>query len=371
VGEAFDLELVAVSKHYGAFAAVREVSLGVRRGEFLALLGPSGCGKTTTIRMIAGLLQPDGGHILIRSQDVVDVPTHRRNLGMFFQNYALFPHRTVRDNIAFGLVMRKRPHDEIASRVTRMLGLVQLEGLGDRYPRQLSGGQQQRVALARALAIEPDLLLLDEPLSNLDPKLRQHMRLELKDLQRQLGITTILVTHDQEEALIMSDRIGVMYGGRIEQVGTPHEVYHDPVNRFVAGFLGESNFFAARVEGMRGDGRAAVTLASGETIEARVRGPLRPGQHVTLAVRPERVQMITGERPPGSSLRGTLHEQVFGGSLTRYHVRLSGDALCVVEQHARAAVSLTPGAVVTIAWAPEDGLILSDEQQSGPDGGPR
>ena len=246
-----DLSLNGLSKHYGDFYAVREVSLTIADGEFLVLLGPSGCGKTTTLRMVAGFIEPSAGHVRLAGQDVTLLPPWKRNAGMVFQSYALFPHMTVAQNVAFGLEMRKLPRADIERRVEEALALVRLGGYGGRLPRQLSGGQQQRVALARALAIRPDVLLLDEPLCNLDAKLRQEVRVEIRELQRQLGLTTVMVTHDQEEALTMADRLVVMNEGSVRQVGSQRDLYERPADRFVAGFVGRSTFLAGTHRGAR------------------------------------------------------------------------------------------------------------------------
>src|SRR5436853_4503820 len=240
------LQLTNLSKHYGDQVAVAGATLDVADGEFLVLLGPSGCGKTTTLRMIAGLVEPSGGHARIRGADITYLPPWRRNTGMVFQSYALFPHMTVADNVAFGLEMRKLAKAEIEARTREALRLVRLESYADRLPRQLSGGQQQRVALARALAIRPDVLLLDEPLSNLDAKLREEVRVEIRELQRQLNLTTVMVTHDQEEALTVADRLVVMADGEIRQIGTQRDLYERPADRFVAGFVGRSTFLHGR-----------------------------------------------------------------------------------------------------------------------------
>ena len=236
----------ALSKRFGDFAAVDDVTLRIAPGEFFTLLGSSGCGKTTLLRIIAGFLRQSAGRILFDDRPIDDVPAHRRNTGMVFQNYAIFPHLSVAQNIAYGLKARGMARDEIDRRVARMLAMTRLDALAARKPRALSGGQQQRVVLARAVVIEPELLLMDEPLSNLDAEMRVHLRQEIRALQRQIGVTTIYVTHDQEEALTLSDRIAVMRAGRIEQLGSPHEVFNEPATRFVAGFIGESNFLAAR-----------------------------------------------------------------------------------------------------------------------------
>src|SRR6478752_1408554 len=276
------LELDNLSKRYGDHAAVAGVTLDVADGEFVVLLGPSGCGKTTTLRMIAGFVEPSGGAARIGGVDVTYLPPWRRNTGMVFQSYALFPHMTVAQNVAFGLEMRKLPRADIGRRVEEALALVRLAGFGARLPRQLSGGQQQRVALARALAIRPDVLLLDEPLSNLDAKLRQEVRVEIRELQRQLGLTTVMVTHDQEEALTMADRLVVMNEGSVCQVGSQRDLYERPATRFVAGFVGRSTFLAGTVEApgrFRTDGGLALACTGGA-----------PGRAV-LSLRPERVEI--------------------------------------------------------------------------------
>ena len=235
------LELIGLEKHYGGAAAVAGIDLTVNEGEFVTLLGPSGCGKTTTLALVAGFLPPTAGEILLKGKSVADLPAFRRDIGVVFQDYALFPHMTAAENVAFGLKMRRVPSSETAKRVNEALDLMQLAGLGERRPLQMSGGQRQRVALARALVINPTVLLLDEPLSNLDLKLREEMRVEIVAIQRRLGITTVFVTHDQGEALVMSDRIAVMNAGRIEQIGDPAEIYERPATRFVAEFIGRTN----------------------------------------------------------------------------------------------------------------------------------
>ena len=280
------LELQTLSKRYGDFHAVREVSLDIADGEFLVLLGPSGCGKTTTLRMIAGFVTPSGGSIRIGGNDITALPPWKRNTGLVFQSYALFPHLTVAQNVAFGLEMRKAARDDIAARVTEALRLVRLGHLAERLPRQLSGGQQQRVALARALAIRPDVLLLDEPLSNLDAKLREEVRVEIRELQRQLGLTTVMVTHDQEEALTVADRLVVMSEGEVRQIGTQRDLYERPADRFVAGFVGRSTFIEGDVDGqgvfatsgglrLRCDAGAVRGPAAGASARPCAPGPVR------------------------------------------------------------------------------------------------
>ncbi len=310
------------SRHYGSgeqlVRALDAVSLTVNRGEFFTLLGPSGCGKTTLLRLIAGFETPTSGEILIGGRDVTGEPPYLRPVNTVFQNYALFPHLTVAQNIAFGLEMQGRPRSESGDAVARMLKLVKLEGMADRKPAMLSGGQQQRVALARALAPAPEVLLLDEPLSALDLKLRKEMQLELKRLQHETGITFVFVTHDQEEALTMSDRIGVMSAGALLQIGDPREIYNRPVNRFVADFIGETNFLPAQVR----DG--ALLLRSGETVTSSEARDLADGTAVTLAVRPEQVRI-----EPDGPVAATIDQTVYFGTDTHCHTRL-GDGTAVV-----------------------------------------
>src|SRR3954463_1367652 len=286
------LELIDLSKRYGDQIAVAEVTLDVADGEFLVLLGPSGCGKTTTLRMIAGLIEPSGGAARIGGTDVTYLPPWRRNTGMVFQSYALFPHMTVADNVAFGLEMRKIGKSEIEARTREALRLVRLEGYEARLPRQLSGGQQQRVALARARAIRPDVLLLDEPLSNLDAKLREEVRIEIRELQRQLGLTAIMVTHDQEEALTVADRLVVMADGEIRQIGSQRDLYERPADRFVAGFVGRSTFLPGRVTAT-----GTFETTGGIAIACRA----APGTGAaTLALRPEAIRL---DPPPDAANR--------------------------------------------------------------------
>src|ERR1700742_3443214 len=277
------LEIQNLVKRYGDFHAVRDVSLSVADGEFLVLLGPSGCGKTTTLRMVAGFIEPTAGQVKLGGNDVTLLPPWKRNTGMVFQSYALFPHLTVAQNVAFGLEMRKLPKADIDRRVEEALALVRLSGFGGRLPRQLSGGQQQRVALARALAIRPDVLLLDEPLSNLDAKLRQEVRVEIRELQRQLGLTTVMVTHDQEEALIVADRLVVMNEGSVRQIGSQRDLYERPADRFVAGLVGRSTFLDGRVIAP-----GQFETAGGLSLQCRHSDTIGPA---ALALRPERLSL--------------------------------------------------------------------------------
>ncbi|HXF81498.1 MAG TPA: ABC transporter ATP-binding protein [bacterium] len=312
-----DVRLVNVSKRFGALAAVEAVTLHVPEASFTTLLGPSGCGKTTTLRIVAGFYAPDEGDVLIGGRRVNDLPPHRRQTAMVFQEYALFPHMTVFENVAYGLRMRRVPPAEIRRRVLAALELVGLRGVEDTFPARLSGGQQQRVALARALVVEPEVLLLDEPLSNLDAKLRVRVRAEIRALQRQLGKTTIYVTHDQEEALAISDRIAVMDRGRIQQIGTPLEIYHRPANRFVADFVGLANF-------LDGEVAAPGQVRAGDLTLAVPDGP-PPGRRVTVVLRPEAIRLhVQPPRDGENVLRGVVAQASFLGTLARYWVTAAG-----------------------------------------------
>src|SRR5919108_1492434 len=316
------ISLERVSKRFGPVLAVEETTLDIRDGEFFSLLGPSGCGKTTTLRMIAGFEVPDEGRILLRGADVTTVPPNRRNVNTVFQHYALFPHMSVADNVAFGLELKKIPRGDRRDRVAQMLKVVQLEGMEKRKPSQLSGGQQQRVALARALVNRPAALLLDEPLGALDVKLRKQMQLELKRIQAELGTAFFYVTHDQDEALSMSDRIAVMNGGSIEQLGTPREIYERPQTSFVADFVGVLNAMEIRVDEVRDDA-AVMRVDDGQWIELRVPGGPFAGQRLMAAVRPERIDIARlGPRTDGAGSRidGRVALIVYLGTITQFHV---------------------------------------------------
>jgi spermidine/putrescine transport system ATP-binding protein len=366
LGDTADVVLRNVSKVFdNAVVAVDNVSLAVEPGEFFSLLGPSGCGKTTTLRMIAGFEMPTSGEIYIEGRLMGETPPFRRNVNTVFQNYALFPHMTVADNVAFGLRMKRVPREETARRVREALQLVRLAGFEDRYPRQLSGGQQQRVALARALVNRPRVLLLDEPLGALDLKLRKEMQLELKHLQMSVGITFIYVTHDQEEALTMSDRIAVMNAGRVLQIGTPLEIYERPSNRFVADFIGESNFLDGRVSALEGE-RATVVVDERLTVPARAPDGLVVGERVTVAIRPEKVQLCPpGVEGSGGQIRGRVEELVYIGTDTYYLVRVTDRVTVRVRvqnsqnrlDHVGAVVS--EGAEVVLSWSPEAAMALT------------
>ncbi len=341
------LELSDVSKRYGEHAVVKGVSLDVPDGEFLVLLGPSGCGKTTTLRMIAGFVAPSGGAIRIGGADVTERPPWRRNTGMVFQSYALFPHMTVAENVGFGLQMRKLPKAEITERAQEALRLVQLDRLAARYPRQLSGGQQQRVALARALAIRPDVLLLDEPLSNLDAKLREEVRVEIRELQRKLGLTTVMVTHDQEEALTMADRLVVMADGEIRQIGSQRDLYERPADRFVAGFVGRSTFLEGRL------GPDGFETAGGLRL-ACSKGAPGPG---ALVLRPERITI--GATALDNCLPGTVEFVSYLGDVLQLHVRLSPADRVIVQLPNRGEAPAV-GDKVQVGWPKEAGLVFAD-----------
>jgi spermidine/putrescine ABC transporter ATP-binding subunit len=339
-------------KRYGALAALDEVTLAVPEGEFFGLLGPSGSGKTTLLRAIAGFVVPDSGEIRIDGQRIEGVPVHKRGIGMVFQNYALFPHLSVFDNVAFGLSVRGVPAGEIRSRVAEALRLVRLSGLEERRPRQLSGGQQQRVALARALVTRPKVLLLDEPLGALDKRLRQEMQVELKLIQRTVGITTIFVTHDQEEALTLSDRIAILSEGRLVQVGPPAEVYERPATRFAAEFLGEANLFAGRAEA------GALRTPSGLAIFSAL--PLAAGEAL-IAVRPEKIQLAdpAARAPDGvNRLEGRILRSIYSGSSIAYRIEVPGQEMTVFEQN-RAARAREEGAAVALTWAPEHSIPVA------------
>ncbi|MDR3192087.1 MAG: ABC transporter ATP-binding protein [Treponema sp.] len=311
------LDIRNLTKRYGGLAAVEALDLSVAHGEMVALLGESGCGKTTTLRMVAGFVRPDQGRVLIDGREMNDVPAYRRNVGVFFQNYALFPHLSVFDNVAFGLKLKRLPRPEIRRRTLDMLDLVRLPGLEKRFPREISGGQQQRVALARALVTGPSVLLLDEPLSNLDAKLRMEMQVELRRIQRELGITAIIVTHDQEEAVSLADRVAVMRRGRILQTGVPREVFNRPADPFVADFMGFSNFIPGVAEGREG-GFALIRCGSVLLWVPEASFPYAPGTALTLAIRPDHIALA--EPGTAGSHRGRISALTYRGNTTRLEV---------------------------------------------------
>ncbi len=358
-----DVELRGLTKHYEDSVAVDEIDAIINAGEFFSLLGPSGCGKTTTLRMIAGFVRPTAGEILLDGVDVAQVPPHRRNVHTVFQNYALFPHMDVFDNVAFGLRRRRLPKDQVRQRVGQALELVELGDFSRRRPHQLSGGQQQRVALARALVLRPAVLLLDEPLGALDAKIRKQLRLELKALQEEVGITFVFVTHDQEEALSMSDRIAVMHAGRIEQVGTPDAVYENPATLFVADFLGVSNL----MDGFAGGGGAAGGSCDVRVADFTLRagcGELTATGPVKLVVRPERVQLLEFDSEQGNILPGMVERTVYVGAIRQVMVRLvTGAQIQVSVTNSGQELSFDRGDPVKVYLPVEDLRVLADSSQ--------
>jgi putative spermidine/putrescine transport system ATP-binding protein len=350
------LEVVGVAKAFGSVRAVDGVSLEVANGEFFTLLGPSGCGKTTLLRLIAGIHPVSAGRVLLNGRDITRAPMHTRNLAMVFQNYALFPHLSVFDNVAFGLRSRRVPRPEIRTRVEEALSLVKLEALGERLPGQLSGGQQQRVAVARALVVRPDLLLFDEPLSNLDARLRGEMRIEIRDLQRRIGITTLLVTHDIAEAFAMSDRMAVMQGGKIVQVGRASEIYHSPANRFVANFVGPINELPlSRIEAV-GNRRRATAAGTLSVWLLDADGAPADGA-LSLILRPESVRVGIGEIAAENRYAGEVEDMIYLGPSSECRVRIGQVRLSATIPSADAA-RLVPGSPVSVGWDTKDGVVI-------------
>lgn len=356
------VRLHGLEKAYDGTLVVRDLTLAVKAGEFLTLLGPSGSGKTTTLMMIAGFVPPSGGEIYIDDRPVSRLVPERRDLGMVFQSYALFPHMTVAENIGFSLRMRRWPRAEIHRKVAAALEMVRLPGYEERMPRHLSGGQQQRVALARAIVFEPRVLLMDEPLGALDKKLREHMQAEIKRIQQQLEMTVIYVTHDQQEALTMSDQIAVMHNGRLQQIGPPSALYDEPANIFVADFIGESNFVGGTATAIGADGRVEVRHASGRVFRATGKFAVRPGMPVVASIRPERLALANGaDAGPDFNLwTGRISEIIFLGDALRYRVAV-GEVTLTVKTHdrnigARGAV----GDEIGVRWSPADTALLDD-----------
>jgi spermidine/putrescine ABC transporter ATP-binding subunit len=362
--KATDLALSGLTKVFGTTVAVDGVTLRIAAGEMVALLGPSGCGKTTTLRMVAGLIEPTEGDVLIGGLRVTRTPVHRRNIGMLFQNYALFPHLSVAENVAFGLQMRGLGKSAIKPKVETALALVQLGALADRLPSALSGGQQQRVALARAIVIEPTLLLLDEPLGALDRNLRESMQVEIRQIQKRLGITAVMVTHDQEEALTMADRVVIMRDGRLEQVGTPEEIYSRPTSRFVASFIGACNFLRGNVTGQSAD-RLEVQLGAGGRA---VVPPSRENRRdVLVSVRPETVMLTVLEDSASAAQSGTpatVQQIVYKGQATHVHMALDDGAPFVAflpnRQGRQASSSFSVGDRVWASWSPDSSWAVAD-----------
>ncbi|TNE40351.1 MAG: ABC transporter ATP-binding protein [Alphaproteobacteria bacterium] len=350
-----------IVKRFGAVTAVHRMSVEIPQGSFVTLLGPSGCGKTTTLRMIAGLLDPSEGDIVIDGQKINDIPIHKRNLGIVFQNYALFPHKTIAQNVAFGLKYRDVSKDEAAKRVRDALELVQLPDVGDRYPAQLSGGQQQRIALARAIVVEPSVLLLDEPLSALDANLREDMRIELKRIQHQTGITTIFVTHDQSEALAMSDMVIVMSKGRVEQIGPPEEVYNRPQSEFIASFLGTSNLLdvasAARENGaIRLDVPPLGSLALPEA-----NAPAEGAENLKLVLRAEKIHLLPADAPADNrfAVEGTVETVDYQGQAARYFLRIGDTQFQAINMIDKSPFS--EGEKVSVRFQGEDCVCIAGD----------
>jgi putrescine transport system ATP-binding protein len=361
------MRIDAVVRNFGSFRAVDRLSLDIRAGEFFALLGPSGCGKTTLLRMLAGFEMPDEGRILLDGRDIAPVLPHQRPVNMMFQNYALFPHLTVRDNIAFGLRRARMPRSEIDTRVAEMIALLKLDGLENRKPDQLSGGQKQRVALARSLARRPKLLLLDEPLAALDKKLRESTQLELMELQRRLGMTFVIVTHDQEEAMTVADRIGVMDAGRLEQVATPRELYEAPSSRWIAEFVGDINMFEGQVASREANRVAISTADAGTVLVGEPRQPITK-TIVAVAIRPEKVKLSrhgpTSDMTNGHAinrLEGVVTDVSYLGGLTTYKVKLDSGAVLrsSIANTARLDLDAFSASQRVVAWfTPEDCVVL-------------
>ncbi len=351
-----DVRFARVTKRFGRAIAVRDLTLAIPRGAFFSLLGPSGCGKTTTLRLVAGFEQPDEGEVYIRAERVTRVPPFRRDFGMVFQNFALFPHLSVVENVAFGLKMLGVGKADRTSRVREALALVRLDGFAERFPKQLSGGQQQRVAIARAIVMKPAILLLDEPLGALDKNLREEMQVELRSLQRQLGITALFVTHDQEEALTMSDTIAVMRDGVIEQQGAPRDVYERPATEFVATFLGANNLIdAVAVE--KSGGGTLVEAAGGRFAVASA---VPPGQHLRLAVRPERVSVRAAGEP---GLQAVIRETVYRGPAVHVFMESGGQPLIAfVQNRSETSSAWSPGDAVSVAFEPASAVVLERER---------
>src|SRR5438128_5741484 len=362
------VRFVGIGKTYdGVSRVVDKLDLDIERGEFLTLLGPSGSGKTTTLMLLAGFETPTAGEILLEGKPLSHIPPYQRNISMVFQNYALFPHMTIAENIAFPLSVRGVPASDIATRVERALGMVQLGGLGKRRPAQLSGGQQQRVAVARALVFEPKLILMDEPLGALDKQLREQMQLEIRQLHQRLGVTMVYVTHDQSEALTMSDRIAVFHRGKIQQLDTPEQMYEYPRNAFVARFIGENNRLDGNLEGIA-DGRCTVRVAGSDTrIEGTLVELVSSGRAVTVSLRPERVQIgaagHTIDARPGCHLPGTLREIIYLGDHVRVRVELAGGEEFMVKRPISESHQLPQvGSPVEVLWAPGQCRALAQVQ---------
>lgn len=360
----FDVELIQVTKHYGNVVAVNDVSLYVRPGEFLTLLGPSGSGKTTILRMVGGFEKVTSGTVIIKGHTVTDAPPHQRDTSMVFQDYALFPHKTVGENIAFGLKMRGVPLDARRRRTQEVLDLVNLSGVTDRMPSQLSGGQRQRVALARSLVIQPGVLLLDEPLGALDAQIRKHMQIELKALQRRLGLTFLYVTHDQEEAMVISDRIAILRDGVLEQVGPPAEVYERPASSFVASFLGECNLLDGVIAEVRG---ADLAIRSSElgllwASAPHLTNAVQPGHKVSVGIRPERIHLGEQGGDRANTISGRVRQTVYAGMVTRYTLQVGAADVIVTALGPR---EHTVGDVIRVSWNIAETIVIPEQPTTG------
>lgn len=354
-----DVELRGIMKKFQSNVVVQDFNLQVEQGEFISFLGPSGCGKTTTLNMIAGFLDPDGGDLLIKGQRMNGVPPYKRELGMVFQTYSLFPHMTVAENIAYGLKLRKVNKQEMQERVNRVLSLVKLPNVADRFPKQLSGGQRQRIAIARALVIEPSLLLLDEPLSNLDAKLREELRDELKRLHHEIGVTTIFVTHDQEEALALSDRIVVMNHGFVEQIGTPLEIYNQPASEFVHTFIGKTNRLEGEVIGVDGDVLTMRTTGGMLVQAAKQQRKVALHEKVIIFIRPEKIKLSdTPISEEANRVKGQVQMASFLGSYTECEVKAGEHTLSVKVQMTDKSVEREEGQTVYCQWNADDVLVM-------------
>lgn len=351
------VSLQQISKSYGNFTALQPLDLSIEKGEFITLLGPSGCGKTTTLRLVAGFLSPTQGQIFIGGKDVTLIPPQKRQIGMVFQDYALFPHLTVRENIGFGLVERGVERSKVAARVDELLRLTRLPQVGDRYPGEISGGQQQRVAVARAVAYPPEVLLMDEPLGALDLKLRETMQIEIRSLQQSLGITSIYVTHDQHEAMTMSDRIAIMNNGRIEQIATPQEIYRKPATRFVAEFIGRVNLIGGRIE--KASGEFDVFRAGDISLKAPKGSSGATSETRSLAVRPEKVSIVKDERaaPGANVVQGVVTHAMFVGTHWTVDVGLNDDVKWTINYPDDSSAP-EPGSRVLLSWQAEDAVVL-------------
>jgi spermidine/putrescine ABC transporter ATP-binding subunit len=353
------VEFQGVTKKFGKTVAVESTDIVIEKGEFFSLLGPSGCGKSTTLRMLAGFLTPTTGRIMVNGRDITDLPPEARGIGIVFQNYAIFPHMNVFDNIAFGLVERREDKATIKRKVNAALEQVGLTGYGERFERELSGGQKQRVALARVLVIEPEILLLDEPLSALDKQMREEMKFWIKGIQKSIGITTIYVTHDQSEALTMSDRIAVMNQGKMLQIGTPVEIYEKPTSRFIAEFIGDSNLLDAKVISMNDHG-CEVDLGEGATVDARVPDEVQvaPGDTVGLMLRPEMVRLAPNQDGEKPRLSGKIVDEVYQGALRRYKISANNHEIVVEVPNRPELGQLATGTPVDLFWSSRSGVVV-------------